>query len=150
MYQHILIPTDGSRLSARAILHGVELAKRVHARVAGLSIIAPWKDAGQGFSGGDVSQQQYERSAEAFAASSLLGVSDAAQRMGVICSVVQLKHPRPWRAIIDTAQSMRCDLILMATRMRCDPESMSIGSETQKVLAHSSIPVLVYRDEVVS
>lgn len=147
MYQHILIPTDGTQLSARAVNHGVELAKRVHARVVGLSIIAPWKEIAQSIAVRDLSQQQYEKAAAAFASSSLLGVSDAAQRLGVICSVVQLKHPRPWRAIVDTAQAMRCDLILMASHLCGDRGSLVVGSETRKVLTHSSIPVLVFRDD---
>lgn len=147
VYKHILIPTDGSDLSARAAAHGVELAKRVNARVAGLSVIAPWKEVAHSIEAFAVSQEQYERNAEAYAARSLLVLSDAARSAGVSCSVVQIKHPRPWRAIIDTAQSMRCDLILMASHGRRGIDAMIVGSETQKVLMHSTIPVLVYRDQ---
>lgn len=147
MYRHILIPTDGSALSTRAVAHGVNLAKRVNARVAGLSVIAPWREVAHSIEAFAVSQVQYERNAEAYAASSLLVVSDAARAAGIVCSVVQIKHSRPWRAILDTAQSMRCDLILMASHGRRGIDAMIVGSETQKVLTHSTIPVLVYRDD---
>ena len=146
MYKHILIPTDGSALSVRAVAHGVELAQRVNARVAGLSVIAPWREVAHSIEAFAVSQAQYERNAEAYAASSLLVVSDAARAAAISCSVVQIKHSRPWRAILDTAQSMRCDLILMASHGRRGIDAMIVGSETQKVLTHSTIPVLVYRD----
>jgi nucleotide-binding universal stress UspA family protein len=148
MYKHILIPTDGSKLSMRAIEHGVDLAKRVNARIAGLAVISPWLEVAQSIEAFAVTQVQYERNAEAYAASSLLAVSDVAHKAGVCCSVVQIKHPRPWRAIIDTASSMRCDLILMASHGRRGLDAMIVGSETQKVLTHSAIPVLVYRDDI--
>jgi nucleotide-binding universal stress UspA family protein len=147
MYKHILIPTDGSGMSVRAAAHGVDLAKRVNARIAGLSVIAPWKEIAHSIEAFAISQSQYERNAEAYAASSLLAISDLAKAAGVPCSVVQIKHPRPWRAILDTAQSMRCDLILMASHGRRGLDAMIVGSETQKVLTHSNIPVLVFRDD---
>lgn len=147
MYRHILIPTDGSRLSARAAAHGAELARRVDARIAGLYVIAPWREIAQGTEPLSRSQADYEHAAEANAASSLLAVSNAARSAGVVCSVMQIKHPRPWRAILDAAESMRCDLILMAAHGRPGVDAMVVGSEAQKVLAHSTIPVLVYRDD---
>lgn len=149
MYRHILIPTDGSELSARAAVHGVELARQVKARIAALAVVAPWREIAHSIEAFAVSQAQYESGAEAQAAKNLLVISDVARAEGVPCSVVQIKHPRPWRAIIDTAQSMRCDLILMASHGRRGLDAMIVGSETQKVLTHSSIPVLVYRDESV-
>jgi nucleotide-binding universal stress UspA family protein len=146
MYKHILIPTDGSEMSARAIAHGVELAKRLNAKVTGLAVISPWDDVAFSIKTFDISQAQYERNAEAYASASLLVISNAAKAAEVICSVVQLKDPQPWTAIIDTARRMHSDLILMASHGRSGIGAMIIGSETQKVLTHSTRPVLVYRD----
>ena len=118
MYKHILIPTDGSEMSTRAVAHGIELAKRLNAKVTGLSVIAPWEDVAFSIATYDINQAQYERNAEAYAASSLLVISDAAKASEVSCSVVQRKQDQPWSAIIDTARLMHCDLILMASHGR--------------------------------
>jgi nucleotide-binding universal stress UspA family protein len=146
MYKHILIPTDGSEMSARAVAHGIALAKRLNARVTGIAVIAPWTDVAFSIPMFNIDQHQYERNAEAYAASSLLVISDAAKAADVAASVVQIKHSQPWTAIIDTARLMHCDLILMASHGRSGIGAMIIGSETQKVLTHSTRPVLVYRD----
>jgi nucleotide-binding universal stress UspA family protein len=146
MYKHILIPTDGSEMSARAIAHGTELAKRLNAKVTGLAVISPWQDVAFSIKTFDIGQAQYERNAEAYAAASLLAIANAAKAAEVACSVVQLKESEPWAAIIDTARLMRCDLILMASHGRSGIGAMIVGSETQKVLTHSTRPVLVYRD----
>jgi nucleotide-binding universal stress UspA family protein len=146
MYKHILIPTDGSEMSTRAITHGVELAKRLNAKLTGIAVIAPWEDVAFSIPMFNIDQHQYERNAEAYAASSLLVISTAAKAADVSASVVQIKDPRPWSAIIDTARLMHCDLILMASHGRSGLGAMIIGSETQKVLTHSARPVLVYRD----
>jgi nucleotide-binding universal stress UspA family protein len=137
MYKHILIPTDGSEMSARAVAHGIELAKRLNAKVTGIAVISPWED---------VAFSIPMFNAEAYAASSLQVISKAAKAAEVLASVVQIKESQPWNAIIDTARSMHCDLILMASHGRSGIGAMIIGSETQKVLTHSTMPVLVYRD----
>jgi nucleotide-binding universal stress UspA family protein len=146
MYKHILIPTDGSEMSARAIAHGMELAKRLNAKVTGIAVMAPWQDVAFSIPMFDIDQRQYERNAEAYAASALLAISNAAKAADVSASVVQIKQSQPWTAIIDTARQMHCDLILMASHGRSGIGALIIGSETQKVLMHSTTPVLVYRD----
>lgn len=146
MYKHILIPTDGSEMSARAIAHAIELAKRLNAKVTGLAVISPWEDVAFSIKTFDINQAHYERNAEAYAAASLLVISSTAKAAEVACSVVQMKEPQPWSAIIDTARVMHCDLILMASHGRSGIGAMILGSETQKVLTHSTTPVLVYRD----
>jgi nucleotide-binding universal stress UspA family protein len=146
MYKHILIPTDGSEMSARAIAHGIELAQRLNAKVTGLAVISPWEDVAFSIKTFDINHEQYERHAEAYAAASLLVLSSTAKTAEVSCSVVQIKQSQAWSAIIDTAKQMHCDLILMASHGRSGIGAMIIGSETQKVLTHSTKPVLVYRD----
>jgi nucleotide-binding universal stress UspA family protein len=146
MYKHILIPTDGSEMSARAVAHGIELAKRLNAKVTGIAVITPWEDVAFSIATFDINEAQFEQNAEAYAASSLLVISNAAKTADVSASVVQIKDSHPWSAIIETAQQMHCDLILMASHGRSGIGAMIIGSETQKVLTHSTRPVLVYRD----
>jgi nucleotide-binding universal stress UspA family protein len=146
MYKHILIPTDGSEMAARAVAHGIDLAKRLNARVTGLAVIAPWEDVAFSIPMFNFDRLPYERHAEAYAAHSLLVISSAAKTAGVSAGVVQIKQSQPWTAIIDTARTMDCDLIVMASHGRSGIGAMIIGSETQKVLTHSIRPVLVYRD----
>ena len=68
-----------------------------------------------------------------------------AKALGVQCQVVQVEHQHPYKAIIETAKKSGCDLIAMASHGRRGVSALVIGSETTKVLTHSSIPVLVYR-----
>jgi nucleotide-binding universal stress UspA family protein len=75
-------------------------------------------------------------------------LADAARKAkaeGVPCTLLQVEHEHPYRAIIDTAKKSGCDLIAMASHGRRGVRALMVGSETTKVLTHSSIPVLVYR-----
>ena len=80
------------------------------------------------------------------AAQRLDRVKDAAKAAGVECDVVHVQHEHPYQAIIDTAVSRGCDLIVMASHGRRGMSAIVLGSETVKVLTHSTIPVLVYRE----
>jgi len=80
------------------------------------------------------------------AASKVLGVvADAAKAAGVACETVHVEEERAYEAIIGTARSKNCDLIVMASHGRSGVSAVVLGSETVKVLTHSKIPVLVYR-----
>ncbi len=72
-------------------------------------------------------------------------VAHAAKELGVVCGLIHLNHEHPYRAIIDTAESKGCDLIVMASHGRRGVAAIVLGSETVKVLTHSKIPVLVHR-----
>jgi len=72
-------------------------------------------------------------------------VAAAAQAAGVACETVQVEHEHPYRAIIHTADSKGCDLIVMASHGRHGVSAIVLGSETVKVLTHCKIPVLVHR-----
>jgi nucleotide-binding universal stress UspA family protein len=133
MYKHILIPTDGSQLAAQAIPHAIALAKALGAKVTGITVTAP---------------------SELFADTMLpnstgekyLGqIQEAATAAGVSCRVIHAEHEQPYRAIIDAAKRSGCDLIAMASHGRRGVSALVLGSETVKVLTHSTIPVLVYR-----
>ena len=75
----------------------------------------------------------------------LSSISAAANSAGVSCKTLHVEHEHPYQAIIDTAASKGCDLIVMAPHGRRGVAAVVLGSETVKVLTHSRIPVLVYR-----
>jgi nucleotide-binding universal stress UspA family protein len=88
---------------------------------------------------------EYEKHIKKHAAKILGAVADAAKAAGVACKTVQVEEEHPYQAIINTAKSNGCDLIMMASHGRRGISAMVIGSETVKVLTHSKIPVLVQR-----
>jgi nucleotide-binding universal stress UspA family protein len=145
MFKHILIPTDGSELSRSAITTGVAVAKACSARVTGITVVVPLADFGVGEFGSVADPEPYSRDSAANAKRALAVVSDAAAQTHVSAETVQLAHDKPWQAIIDTAASKGCDLIVMASHGRRGLDALVLGSETNKVLTHSKIPVLVTR-----
>lgn len=145
MYKHILLPTDGSELSGKAIRHGVKLAKALKARITGMTSTPVWHDLYAGPGARMMAVDDYEREAKAAAAKALATISRAAKKAGVPCATVHVRHPEPWEAIIRTARGRRCDLVVMASHGRGGMKALVLGSETNKVLAHSRIPVLVHR-----
>jgi nucleotide-binding universal stress UspA family protein len=144
VFRHILIPTDGSLLSSAAVESGVALARDAGAKVTVLAVVEPvqlwWTESGQL---ADSKTGQSPASEEIS-----LHLADAerkAKAQGVPCTVLQVAHEHPYRAIVDTAKKSGCDLIAMASHGRRGVNALVVGSETTKVLTHSSIPVLVYR-----
>ncbi len=146
MFKHLLLPTDGSSLSKAAILKGVQFAKSINARVTGFCVIPepyyffyeteiPAKVKEQ-------SSQQYQAQAEKF----LAVIEAAAKEANVPCETAHVIHNQPYEAIIKAAEQKGCDLIMMASHGRRGVKALLLGSETQKVLTHSKVPVLVYRE----
>ena len=145
MFKHILIPTDGSDLSRKALLYGVQLAKESKAKVTALTIRAPYMISAVDAYVVVNTQEEFEESAREFADRALEQAKMAGEAAGVSVETVQEVHDQPFRAIIDCALANRCDLIVMASHGRRGVSALLIGSETTKVLTHSTIPVLVYR-----
>ncbi len=145
MFKHILVPTDGTDLSRKAVLYGVQLAKLTGARVTALTIKAPYVVSSMDAITVVGSQQQYEDEIERYAARALEQAQMAADAAGVPIETVEETHDQPYRAIIDAALANNCDLIVMASHGRRGVSALLLGSETNKVLTHSTIPVLVYR-----
>jgi nucleotide-binding universal stress UspA family protein len=87
----------------------------------------------------------YEARMDQAGAERLGRIADAASAAGVPVETVSVKSFSPYEAIIDTAKAKGCDLIVMASHGRRGLNAVLLGSETQKVLTHSSIPVMVYR-----
>lgn len=145
MFQHILIPIDGSKLSATALDLGMELARDAKARVTVLTVVEPFHlftaDSDQLAS----TRDEYEEHARGVAVRHLAEAERKASRYGVSCDTVQVSSDEPYRAIIDAAQNKGCDLIAMASHGRRGIDALLLGSVTTKVLTHSKIPVLVYR-----
>jgi len=147
MYQHILIPTDGSKLSERAATAAVKLAAALGARVTALFVAPPATPVVYErflpvkYMTPDEHAAMIERAAERY-----LGViRKAAAAAGVSCDGISLTSDFPADAILQTARGRKCDLIVMASHGRRGAAAVLLGSETQKVLTHSKVPVLVHR-----
>ena len=146
MYKHILIPTDGSPQSAQAIAGAVELAKSIGAKVTGLFAAPPatpifYRDhlpAGFG------TMEDHKRIIDESAAKYLAVITQAAKQAGVPCEVITVTSDYPADTILETASEQNCDLIVMATHGRRGISGVLLGSETQRVVTHAKIPVLVY------
>jgi len=145
MFKHILIPTDGSDLSRKAVLYGVQLAKSCGAKVTGLTVSEPYRVVAVDAVLVPLDEADYEEQSLALSKRALDQVKIAADAAGVQCETVREVHDQPYRAIVDAGQALGCDLIVMASHGRRGISALLLGSETSKVLTHSTIPVLVYR-----
>jgi len=148
MFKHLLIPTDGSELSEAAIQAGVQFAKSVGARVTGLYAMPKFHMLVYGPDGVTDKRQDFadfEKHWKARADQFLAVIMQAARTADVPCETALHTSDQPYEAIITTAQERGCDLILMASHGRRGVQAFLLGSETQKVLTHSKIPVLVFR-----
>jgi nucleotide-binding universal stress UspA family protein len=145
MYRHILIATDGSDLSAKALEAGLQLAMELRARATVVTVTPPFHALSLAPSQAEYSASSYHEHAAAVAGGILEAARARAEAAGLFCDTLQAVHDHPWQAIIDTAQARGCDLITMASHGRRGATAILLGSETLRVLTHSSIPVLVYR-----
>jgi nucleotide-binding universal stress UspA family protein len=145
MYRHLLIATDGSELADKAVHHGIALAKETGARITALTVSEPFHVIAVEPAMLDDTRESYEVRVNGRVARILAAVAERAKAASVVCETVHESDAHPYRAIIDTAQSRGCDLILMASHGRRGIAAVVLGSETLKVLTHSKIPVLVYR-----
>jgi nucleotide-binding universal stress UspA family protein len=146
MYKHILVPTDGSALSLKAARAAARLASPLKARITALHVIAPFNPPmnSEGIVFGiERVAREYARHAQTESKKALSKVSAAAKDIKV--DTTSVVSASPWRAIIDAARKNKCDLVVMGSHGRGGLAGLLLGSETQKVLAHSKIPVLVCR-----
>jgi nucleotide-binding universal stress UspA family protein len=145
MYKKILLPTDGSSLSASAITHGVALAKSTGATVVGMTVSVPFHTFALDPMMVSDTKESYKKDCEMRATKDLDAITAAAFAAGVSCEVMHVESEHPYEGIIDTAKTVGCDLIVMASHGRKGASAFVLGSETVKVLTHSKIPVLVCR-----
>lgn len=145
MYKHILIATDGSDPAERAMKDGFGIAKALGAKVLAVTVTRPWYAVAAGELMVAFPENEYMAGAKQLADANLKVATDAAQAAGVACEALHVIHDYVHQGIIETAQKHHCDLIVMGSHGRSGLERLFLGSETHKVLAHTTIPVLVHR-----
>jgi nucleotide-binding universal stress UspA family protein len=144
MFTRILVPTDGSDITAKAVDVAIRLADSLGARLYTISVKEPFP-----YSAVSEMQptppQEFFDAQERIASQRIQSVRDACEKAGVSCEAHTVEALHPWEAIIEYAQRMECDVLVMASHGRRGVTALLLGSETQKVLTHSKIPVLVVR-----
>ena len=147
MFKRIMIPTDGSVLAGKAVRAGIEMAKAIDASVVGYYALESIDQLyrSEGYRAPTSIIKELEGRVAERGEKILAGISKAAMEAGVSCEVLMTSPGTPHQGIIDVAKKKKCDVIFMATHGRGRLASLVIGSVTQKVLAQSKIPVLVYR-----
>ena len=147
--KHILLPTDGSKLSNQAVKQAIELAKALGAKITAVHVVGGYHQflPDEGFVMPEIPalKKRFEQEQAVRAKKILDSVKGAAQMAGVACDVVVATSDVPYEMIIKQATKLKCDLIIMASHGRRGFQGILLGSETQKVLTHSKIPVLVCR-----
>ena len=142
MFRHILIPTDGTPLGAKAIRTGVRLAQALDASVTGLFIAYSYASPAYLPA---MPRGTLKRLTQRAAENALKPLIAASKQARVRCDTRTVVTGEPWQAILRTARSRGCDAIVMATHGRGALANLVLGSETGQVLAHSKVPVLVVR-----
>jgi len=145
MFKHLLLPIDGSELSEAAVQKGVEFAKSINARITGFYVMPEFHIFTYRTEMVDNTKEEFAKDCRAHANQYLAVVKKAAKAAGVACDTAVATSDHPYEAIIKAAEGKGCDLIMMASHGRRGVQGLLLGSETQKVLTHSKIPVLVYR-----
>jgi nucleotide-binding universal stress UspA family protein len=144
MYQRILVPTDGSEITGRAVATAVGLAKALGAEIHTLCVKEP-------FPYGAVAEmqptppQEFFDAQERSASRHVQAVAAACAAAGVACQAQTVEGLQPWEAIVEYAAKQHCDLLVMGSHGRSGLASLFLGSETQDVLKHSKVPVLIVR-----
>ena len=143
MFSKILVASDGSPLSARAADAAIVFARESGAQLVVLSVAVTYPLLPG--AGAMVDLNAFEEAARAESQALLEPLAAAAARAHVRCELVVRYAPDPWREIIALAEERGCDCIWMASHGRRGLERLLLGSETQRVLGHTTIPVMVYR-----
>ena len=146
MFKHILMPTDGSEHSERAIKRGIELAKLCNAKVTGIHVVPDYHML-LAYEGAfdSVTEEKIQEEAQQNAARFLEFVKTSAAAANVPCDAVVTTNVHPYDAIVNTANERGCDLIVMTARYRKGLVALLMGSEASRVLHRASIPVLTFR-----
>lgn len=147
MYKKILVATDGSKLSAKAVTHAISLAQALGAGLTAFyaSPDYPLPAYADGVVYEPVSKKEYAALAAKEAEKILESVAEKAGAAGVECDTAHTIAPAPWEAILAAAKKAKADAIVMASHGRRGVSALLLGSETQKVLTHSKLPVIVVR-----
>ena len=144
MYRNILVPTDGSDITSKAVDAAVSLARSLGAQLSTISVKEPFPYSAISEMQ-PVPPQEFFDAQERIAAARVKGVIDAASAAGMECSGFTVEALHPWEAIVDHVQAKGCDLIVMASHGRRGMAALLLGSETQRVLLHAKVPVLIVK-----
>ena len=145
MFRHLLVPTDGSPLSAKAAQAAVNFAREVGARVTALSVAEPFPYSALSESAFLPDQTRFEKQLQDHARRFVDDVAELAAAAGVPCDTRVALSFSPYEEIVRTAEELGCDAVFMASHGRKGLNRLFVGSETQKVLAHTALPVMVFR-----
>jgi nucleotide-binding universal stress UspA family protein len=147
MFKHILIPTDGSPVSARAVKAGIALAKESGAKVTGYHAVepVPVHIYGEGYVADKQMVAEFERRSRDAAKKRIAGLAREARKAGVAFDPIVETARTPYEGIVEAAKKRKCDLILMASHGYRGFSRVMLGSVTDKVIQLSKVPVLVYR-----
>ncbi|WP_206999815.1 universal stress protein [Trinickia mobilis] len=148
MFKHLLVPTDGSALSDAAIRMAVTLAGECKAKLTGLHVMPEYRHFVYSPEMLEDTEERFLEIAQQHADDYLGAIAKAASEAGVECETIATTQAHPYEAIVSVAAERNCDLIVMASHGRAGVRALLIGSETQKVLTHSKVPVLVVRPSV--
>lgn len=146
MFRKLLVPTDGSPLSEKSAKAALAFASATGASVVGLSVAQLYPFMLMPEAGAMVDLSTYEEMQDKSAQQAMQKLREMARDAGVACEVISQRGVHPYEEIIAIAESRDCDLIWMASHGRKGLDKLLLGSETQRVLAHARMPVLVYRD----
>lgn len=147
MFKHILIPTDGSPVSAKAVKAGIALAKESGAKVTGYYAVepAPARLYGEGYITDRQSVVEFERRSREYAKKQVAAVERAARKAGVPYETVVETARTPYHGIVEAAKKHDCDLIFMSSHGRTGLMRVALGSVADKVMTLAKVPVMVYR-----
>lgn len=144
MYQRILVPTDGSDVTSKAVDTAIHLAQKLGAQLETLSVKEPFPYSAISEIQ-PIAPQEYFEAQEQIARKRVQKVVDACSAAGIGCEAFTQEAIHPWEAIVEHAKSRGCDLIVMASHGRRGMRALLLGSETNRVLIHATVPVLVVR-----
>jgi nucleotide-binding universal stress UspA family protein len=143
-FKRILVPTDGSDITSSAVNTALDLAKASAGQLFTISVKEPFPYSAISEMQ-PVPPQEFYDAQERIAAARVKAVVDAAQAAGVACAGHTVEALHPWEAILDHAKAQKCDLVVMASHGRRGMAALLLGSETQRVLIHSTLPVLIVK-----
>ena len=144
MFKRILVPTDGSEITINAVNTAIDLVQAGAGQMFVVSVKEPFPYSAISEMQ-PVPPQEFYDAQERIAASRVKAVVDAATAAGVACSGHTVEALHAWEAILDHAKAQQCDLIVMASHGRRGVAALLLGSETQRVLIHSTLPVLIVK-----
>jgi nucleotide-binding universal stress UspA family protein len=145
MFKHVLIATDGSELAQKALAHGLALAKALEARLTVVTVTDIYPTGPFSPIPFPSMIEHYDAAAALSAANILSSASDVAANLGVSCAMVHVKDQTPAEGILDAARQNGCDLIVIASHGRRGMARLLLGSQAQKVVTLSTLPVLICR-----